>query len=54
MCKVIRIRVYGYDQEELTVVRSILSVVGGKVILDRVYSVQMEGAVDIDCVFIGG
>lgn len=28
MCRVIRIRVYGYDQEELTVVRSILSVVG--------------------------
>ena len=54
MLKLIRIRVYGYGQEELTVVRSILSVVGGKVILDRVYSVQMEGAVDIDCVFIGG
>lgn len=53
MFKVIRIRVHGYDQEELTVVRSILSAVGGKVILDRVYSVQMEGAVDIDCVFIG-
>lgn len=53
MFKVIRVRVHGYDQEELTVVRSILSTVGGKVILDRVYSVQMEGAVDIDCVFIG-
>lgn len=53
MFKVIRIRVHGYNQEELTVVRSILSVVGGRVILDRVYSVQMEGAVDINCVFIG-
>lgn len=53
MYKVIRIRVHGYDQEELTVVRSIRSVIGGKVILDRVYSVQMEGAVDINCVFIG-
>lgn len=53
MFKVIRIRVHGYNQEELTVVRSILSVIGGRVILDRVYSVQMEGAVDINCVFIG-
>lgn len=53
MFKVIRIRVHGYDQEESAVVRSILSVVGGRVILDRVYSVQMEGAVDINCVFIG-
>lgn len=53
MFKVIRIRVHGYGQEELTVVRSILSVIGGKVVLDRVYSVQMEGAVDIDCIFIG-
>lgn len=53
MYKVIRIRVHGYDREEFTVIRSILGVVGGRVILDRVDNVQMEGAVDIDCVFIG-
>lgn len=53
MFKVIRIRVHGYDQEEPTVVRSIFSVIGGRVMLDRVDNVQMEGAVDIDCIFIG-
>ena len=53
MYKVIRIRVHGYDREEFTVIRAILGVVGGRVILDRVDNVQMEGAVDIDCVFIG-
>lgn len=53
MFKVIRIRVHGYDREEFTVIRAILGAVGGGVILDRVDTVQMEGAVDIDCVFIG-
>lgn len=53
MFKVIRIRVHGYDREEFTVIRAILGAVGGRVILDRVDTVQMEGAVDIDCVFIG-
>lgn len=53
MYKVIRIRVHGYDREEFTVIRAILGVVGGRVILDRVDNVQMEGAVDIDCIFIG-
>lgn len=53
MYKVIRIRVHGYDREEFTVIRAILGVVGGRVILDRVDNVQMEGAVDIDCILIG-
>ena len=53
MYKVIRIRVHGYDREEFTVIRDILGVVGGRVILDRVDNVQMEGAVDIDYIFIG-
>ena len=53
MYKVIRIRVHGYDREEFTVIRAILGVVDGRVILDRVDNVQMEGAVDIDCIFIG-
>lgn len=53
MYKVIRIRVHGYDREEFTVIRAIIGVVGGRVILDRVDNVQMEDAVDIDCIFIG-
>lgn len=53
MYKVIRIRVHGYDQEAFKVIRAILGVIGGRVILDCVDNVQMEGAVDIDCVFIG-
>lgn len=54
MIKVIRLRVHSYRQVEHFLIPAIIDAVDRKVILDCVDGVQMEDAVDIDCVLIGG
>mgnify|MGYP004537569673 CR=1 FL=1 len=54
MYKIIRIRVHGNEYCERTVTQGILTTCGKKIKLIPVTGVQMERAVDINCVLLGG
>lgn len=53
MYKVIRIRVHGsaYDYH---ITSCTLNNIGSRIVLSRVSDVQVEGAVDINCILVGG
>lgn len=53
MFRVIRLRVHSYHKVYHFLIPAILESVGGRVILEAVDNVQMEDAVDMDCVLIG-
>lgn len=53
MYKIIRIRVHGSLYDENVVTRAIRENFERRIVLSLVNGVQMEGAVDIDCIFIG-
>lgn len=54
MYKVIRIRVHGSLYDESVVVRTIRENFERRIVLSLVNGVQMEGAVDMNCLIIGG
>ena len=54
MFRVIRLRVHSYHGVKHFLIPAIIDAVDGKVSLNCVDGVQMEGAVDVDCVLIGG
>lgn len=53
MYKVIRIRVHGsaYDYD---IASRTLCNIGRRIVLSRVSDVQVEGAVDVNCILVGG
>lgn len=53
MYKVIRIRVHGSAYDYHITSRTLCNI-GSRIVLSRVSDVQVEGAVDIDCVLVGG
>lgn len=52
MYKVIRIRVHGSAYDYDIASRTLCNI--GRIVLSRVSDVQMEGAVDINCILVGG
>lgn len=54
MYKVIRIRVHGSLYDENVVARAIRENFERRIVLSLVNGVQMEGAVDMNCLIIGG
>ena len=53
MYKVIRIRVHGSAYDYHIASRTLCDI-GRRIVLSRVSDVQMEGAVDINCILVGG
>lgn len=54
MYEVIRLRVHGSLYDESVVVREIRENFARRIVLSPVNGVQMEGAVDMSCLIIGG
>ena len=54
MYKVIRLRVHGSLYDESVVAREIRENFARRIVLSPVNGVQMEGAVDMNCLIIGG
>lgn len=54
MYKIIRLRVHGDVHDEFVVVRDLYAKCADRIKLDPVTDIQMQSAVDIDCILKGG